>query len=226
MHSQRVRVGIGLLGGTFDPVHNGHLAIAHAALNALNLRCIEFLPARAPWQKGFVTPAHHRLEMLKLALEGETDCRVNEIELLRSGPTYTIDTLQLLRERLGPGYPLVLILGGDQWKNLHTWRSWRMLTDYANIAVCARGDGTLEASSEVEAWAEPKRRSSTVLTEQSCGGIAFFSMRPHKASATYIRNVLGRNSLYDAMKQLDDWLPLAVSTYIVRHQLYGIRLHR
>lgn len=221
MEERQVRAGIGLLGGTFDPVHNGHLAVARAALKALHLRCIEFLPAGAPWQKGFVTPAHHRLAMLKLALEGEPDCRVNEMELLRTGPTYTVDTLRLLRERLGPGYPLVLILGGDQWRNLHTWRNWRTLADYANIAVCARANESIEAAPAVNEWAKSKRCRPDALTERTSGGIAFFDMRPHLASATKIRNVLGRYPLYEAMKQLDDWLVLPVSRYIVQHHLYG-----
>lgn len=217
-----IRIGIGLLGGTFDPVHNGHIAIAHAALLALKLRCVEFLPARAPWQKSFVTPAHHRLEMLKLALEGESDFRVNEMELSRSGATYTIDTLRLLRERLGPSYPLVLILGGDQWRNLDTWRSWQTLTDYANIAVCARGGCLMEATSAVQEWVALKRVAPDVLTRSSAGRVAFFAMQSHLASATAIRSILAQSDVYEAMKRLDGWLPQSVSAYIIRQCLYGV----
>lgn len=221
-----VRQGIGLLGGTFDPVHNGHLAAARAALETFNLGCVEFVPARAPWQKAFVTPARIRLEMLKLALEDEPDFRVNELELLRSGPTYTIDTLEAIRSRLGPGYPLVLILGGDQWLNFHTWRSWQRLADYANIAVCERAGEPIRANPSIESWAAARRVEAKELTRHASGAIAFFSMPSHKASATAIRSMLGTQPFPDAMRRVGDWLPFPVAAYIAAHGLYGTRSGR
>lgn len=130
--------GIGLLGGTFDPVHCGHLELARAARRALGLVRVDLLPAGAPWQKDLVTPAQERLEMLQLAVGTDRDAGIGieTIELMRLGPTYTINTLMALRRRLGFAIPLVLILGGDQWTNLHTWKHWRNLLDYASLGIC------------------------------------------------------------------------------------------
>ena len=120
--------GIGLLGGTFDPIHNGHLALAREALRTLRLQRIELLVASAL-----------RVRMAEDALAHEAHMRVNLTEVLRDGATYTIDTLKVLRDELGPSEPLVLIIGCDQWANFHTWKHWRDFTDYCSVAVCRRG---------------------------------------------------------------------------------------
>lgn len=215
------RRGIGLLGGTFDPVHAGHLALAAAAASVCRLACVDFVPAGAPWQKGFVTAAHHRLQMLRMALEGEPAFRVNEIELLRSGPTYTIETLAEMRSRLGPSYPLVLILGGDQWQNLHTWKDWERLADYASLAVASRDGAPLEAAPEVEAWAAERLAPAEALSGCPAGRVARFSMMPHRASATVIRRLIGRLPFAEAARRLDGWLDADVSAYIFSKALYG-----
>ena len=130
------RRGLGILGGTFDPVHAGHLCLARAALDAVPLVRVELMPAGEPWQKSRISPGIHRLNMLRIAVEYEPQCRINTSELCRSGATYTIDTVSRLREEVGPDMPLVLILGSDQWFNLSTWREWQSLTDFVHIAYC------------------------------------------------------------------------------------------
>ena len=213
--------GIGLLGGTFDPVHEGHLAIARAARDALGLARVDFLPAGRPWQKDLVSPAEARLAMLELALDKIPGFGVETVELMRLGPTYTIDTLAALRRRMGPSIPLVLILGGDQWRNLHTWRRWRELTDHADLAVCRRAGEPLSASAEVEAWAAPRMRAAGELLDAPSGAVAFFSMAPHEASATEVRRRVRTEPFADAMRALDGWLPVAVADYIRSRGLYG-----
>lgn len=215
--------GIGLLGGTFDPVHEGHLALAGAAKEALGLVRVDFLPAGNPWQKDLVSPAEVRLAMLERALDKMAGFRIEPIELMRLGPTYTRTTLRALRHRLGPSIPLVLILGGDQWKNLHTWKSWRELAEYANLAVCRRGAEALEASAEVKAWAKDRMSNAEELTASPSGRIAFFEMAPHEASATEIRRVIRAYPFAKAMKAIDGWLPLEVAAYIRAEGLYGAR---
>ncbi len=213
--------GIGLLGGTFDPVHEGHLALARAAKDALRLVRVDFLPAGNPWQKDLVSPAEVRLAMLELALDKMAGFRIETLELMRLGPTYTRVTLKTLRKRLGPSIPLVLILGGDQWRNLHTWRSWQELAEYADLAVCRRGREALQTSPEVASWAKSRMTSAEALTEAPAGRIAFFDMAPHEASATEIRRVIRTQPFAEAMKKVDGWLPLEVAAYIRAESLYG-----
>lgn len=215
--------GIGLLGGTFDPIHAGHIAIAQSAQAALGLARIDFLPAGNPWQKDLVSPAERRLAMLRLALDKMPDFRIEPMELERLGPTYSIETLRRLRRRLGPAIPLVLILGGDQWNNFHTWREWQSLTDYAHLAICRRGGEALHAQKAVQVWAEPYMRSAHNLVESSAGGIAFFDMPPHLASATAIRYALQKTPFASAMRELEGWLHPAVANYIFENGLYGAR---
>lgn len=218
------RRGIGLLGGTFDPVHNGHLALARTALAALPVWRIELLPAGNPWQKKGISPAHHRLNMLRDALEYESDLLVNTRELTQDGPSYTVQTLKSLREQVGTAMPLTLILGSDQWNNLPTWHDWQSLTDYAHLAICRRDGSPIETPPELEAFMKPHYCALEYLSQKPAGGVTFFDMAPHEASATKIRRTLSNMPFDQAMKKLDDWLPVSVSRYIREHKLYGIQI--
>ena len=136
---------VGLLGGTFDPVHNAHLALAHAALHALALDSVRWVPAGQPWQKaGTVTAAVHRQAMLELAIAGEPRFTLDCIELQRSGPSYTIDTVRTL-QACEPGTRWVLLIGQDQHAALHTWAHWQTLLSLVDLAVAQR-PGTLSAA--------------------------------------------------------------------------------
>ena len=172
-------------------------------------------------QKDIVTPAERRLAMLRLALDKMPDFRIEPLELERLGPTYSIETLQRLRRRLGPSMPLVLILGGDQWRNLHTWRDWTDLTTCASLAVCRRGGEALRAEAPVEHWAAPRMRAPGALTDAPSGGIAFFDMPPHLASATAIRHAVRTAPFAHAMCRTEGWLHPAVAGYILANGLYG-----
>jgi nicotinate-nucleotide adenylyltransferase len=124
---------IGVLGGTFDPVHNAHLAMAGAALEHLRLERILWMPTGSPkYRAPARTPAHHRVAMLRIALAGEPRYAIDERELGPSHSGYTVDTLKSLG-----GHP-VLILGADQYAKLETWHRWREVLELARIAVCAR----------------------------------------------------------------------------------------
>lgn len=215
------RRGIGLLGGTFDPVHAGHLALARAALAAVPLLRVDMLPAGDPWQKGGISDAEHRLCMLRLAVEYEPRLRVNTAELRRSGATYTVDTLREMRAALGPSIPLVLILGRDQWLNLTTWHEWRRLADYADIAWCSRaGVSEADVPPEQREFFSGRSVPAAALTAFASGRVARFEMAPHRASATAIRRTLASRPFAEAMKRLDGWLPVGVAQYIGAHRLY------
>jgi nicotinate-nucleotide adenylyltransferase len=132
-------VKVGLLGGTFDPPHVGHLILGQLALEQLHLDKILFIPAGDPWRKADrkVTPALHRLAMARLAIGNNAVFAVDDCEVAREGATYTVDTLRLLREQR-PGDELYLILGEDALADIPTWKEPAMLPDLATMAVAPR----------------------------------------------------------------------------------------
>lgn len=134
---------IGILGGTFDPPHLGHLLIAEAARVALELESVLFLPAGEPWLKAGrrITPARHRLRMLELAIAdnphfGRCDCEVR-----RDGPSYTVDTLEQLSRDLPPDSELYFIVGSDVLPEFHLWKEPEQILELCCLAVVERPGG-------------------------------------------------------------------------------------
>ena len=135
---------IGLLGGTFDPIHNGHLSIAKAAIKQLKLDNLLLIPAGNPWQKEEITEIQHRIAMTKLAIIGFSNIEVSEIEANRSGPTYTYQTLEELHAKYEET-DFFLILGSDAARALDTWKEPNKVKTLARIYVVPRaGDFTLD----------------------------------------------------------------------------------
>lgn len=133
-------MNIGILGGTFDPVHNGHLILAEVAQKQLNLSVILFMPAGQPWLKTerIITPAQHRLQMLRLALAGKTGFRISEMEIQRPGPTYTIDTVNELKKDLNTEDELFFILGQDILMQLPQWHDAPELVQLCYLVAAPR----------------------------------------------------------------------------------------
>ncbi|MHB8353224.1 MAG: nicotinate-nucleotide adenylyltransferase, partial [Burkholderiales bacterium] len=129
---------IGIVGGTFDPIHAGHLAMAREAQRQLDLEQVLLIPAGTPWQRTPAASALDRLAMAQLAVGTEASIRVDEREVRRNRPTYTLDTLLELRAEWGTDHPLWLILGADAFLNLPTWYHWEALFEHAHIAVACR----------------------------------------------------------------------------------------
>jgi nicotinate-nucleotide adenylyltransferase len=129
---------IGLFGGTFDPPHNAHVALAQAALGALKLDQVRWIVAGQPWQKNrSITATEHREAMVRLAVGDEPRHLLDRIELERSGPSYTLDTVRLLQAQQ-PQAEWVLIIGADQYAGLHTWQGWQDLLSRVTLAVANR----------------------------------------------------------------------------------------
>lgn len=126
-----------LLGGTFDPIHIGHLSLAEWVQHALGLDKILFIPAGQPPHKAGVTPAHHRLEMVRRAVADNPRFAVSELELQREGPSYTLLTLQAMCQQQ-PTDQLWWILGADALVDLHTWHQYERFPDYVRFAVTPR----------------------------------------------------------------------------------------
>jgi nicotinate-nucleotide adenylyltransferase len=129
---------VGVFGGTFDPPHNAHVALARSALHELQLDEVRWIPAGQPWQKSRqITEAEHRAAMVALAIEGESRFVLDRGELDRSGPSYTLDTVAALRTQQ-PQAQIFLIIGADQYASLHTWRGWQALLSCVVLAVANR----------------------------------------------------------------------------------------
>lgn len=211
-------------GGTFDPVHAGHLSVAREVRDALDA-VVYFVPAADPPHKDLThADANARARMLDLATAGERNLKVDRRELQREGPSYTVDTLRELRAELGSETPLVWMIGGDSLLQLHTWNRWRELFDLAHVLVVARPGSHLEPTavatraSEVEAEIGPRRREASRLVETSAGGLAVFALqRERPESSTDLRHRIAQG---------DPWqegVPAAVAEYIRRHGLYLVR---
>ncbi len=166
---------IALLGGSFDPVHLGHQAMAQAALQQLPIDELWWVPVGQAWQKSrALTPAHHRVAMLERAIGRDPRQRIETCEIERSGPTYTIDTLNTLVAR-HPGVVWHLLLGWDQFLNLPTWKQWPDVASRVKLAVVQRPGPT------------PGVAASAVPAELQGLSIEHLHMAPWNVSSTAIR---------------------------------------
>jgi nicotinate-nucleotide adenylyltransferase len=209
---------IGVLGGTFDPVHLGHVALAEAALAGLPLDEVLWLPSGSPAHRAPpVAGARDRLAMLRLATVGNPRYRIDDSELARSEPTYTVHALTRLRAQLGNQQPLALLLGSDSFLSLPTWLRWRELFDLAHIAVASRpGHLPSDGGPAPELSTEIARRSARPeqLGANAAGRIVRFDMPPMDISASAIRTRLA------AGQDTRRLLPAAVLAYIEAQHLY------
>jgi nicotinate-nucleotide adenylyltransferase len=211
---------IGLLGGSFDPVHFGHLQLARDALRELGLAEVRFIPAPQPWQKGPMTDPAQRARMVQIAIAGEPRFVLDMHEIERGGPTYTIDTLHALRSTLGASVPLVLIMGSDQFERLHTWRDWQKIPQLAHIAIARRAAKPPALNAELSGLLDERRSDVGTLTRKSAGSIVEFPMTPVDASATEARRLLGQPRNPKSDDRLAAIVPPAVLDYIRAHRLY------
>jgi nicotinate-nucleotide adenylyltransferase len=140
---------VGLFGGSFDPVHNAHLALATTALDQLRLDELRWIPVGQPWQKARrLAAAADREAMVRLAIAGEPRFVLDRVELRRSGPTFTLDTVREL-VAAEPGNAWFLILGQDQYASLHTWHDWRELLARVTLAIANRPGAALAVNPEI-----------------------------------------------------------------------------
>ncbi|WP_230973050.1 nicotinate-nucleotide adenylyltransferase [Burkholderia vietnamiensis] len=218
---------MGLLGGTFDPIHDGHLALARRFADVLQLTELVLLPAGQPYQKRDVSAAEHRLAMTRaaagsLALPGvAVTVATDEIE--HAGPTYTVETLARWRERIGPDASLSLLIGADQLVRLDTWRDWRKLFDYAHVCASTRPGFDLGAASADVAREIARRRADAgQLKATPSGRLLIDTTLAFDIAATdiraHLRECIARHAqMPDASAE---HVPAAVWAYILQHRLY------
>ena len=211
---------IGVFGGTFDPIHIAHLRCAEEARETLDLDRILFVPAADPPHKTrqAVTPAHHRLAMVRLATAGNKRFRVSNIEIERNGPSYTVDTLRSLRLRLGPAAHLTLLVGLDAFRDLGTWKEYRTLFTLADLAVWSRPPGARGRSRALLPVAARRdfcyAEDQTTLIHNTGTRIHFLTVTALDISASDIRQRLRRGH---SVRYL---LSSAVERYVTREGLY------
>lgn len=208
-----------LMGGSFDPVHLGHVGLAHYFCTLLRPDVLRLIPVGEPWQKPeMTTPAEHRLAMLQRAFAHcAVPVMIDTQEIQRKGPSYTVDTLRALRDELGANASLVLMLGADQLQNLHTWHAWQHLFDYANVCVAARPGFSLKRDTDfAEVRSEFTRRAATADQVRATPyGLTYLANNlALDVSATAIRQALRRD------QPVTEWLPASVLDYIQHHHLY------
>lgn len=209
---------IGVFGGTFDPIHFGHLRLAEEMALALGLGRVLFVPAgQPPHRDAPQVTAAHRLEMVRLAIAGNPFFALDAREVQRDQPSYTVDTLTALRAELGAEQGLWLMLGADAFLGLANWHRWQQLFELANIAVVTRpGAQALHADALLDPLKSEvfPRLVADPSAAGSAGSVHFQAMTPLEISATAIRNILSRQG---SARYL---LPEAVLNYIHEHQLY------
>ena len=211
---------IGILGGTFDPVHYGHLRLAEEMLELANLRQIRFIPAGTPPHRSAPrVSAQHRSAMVQLAIADQPAFVLDDREVNRSTPCYTVDTLRELRADLGETQPLCLLMGGDAFLQLHTWHEWEQLFGLAHIVVGYRPGFTLEerihsATDKLRRHYQSRLCTAEDLSRQPSGGIAELAIPKLEISATDIRQRVAKN------RTIRYLLPNAVENYIHQHHLY------
>ena len=196
---------IGVFGGAFDPPHNAHLALAKTALAELELDALHVIPTGQAWHKArTLSAAEHRLAMTRLAFTDMPRVMIDDREIKRAGPTFTIDTLLALQAE-NPSAQLYLLMGGDQFAALKQWHQWREIIKTAIICIAARARfDWSEGQFDAQNW--PEMRLLMLQMPQMAG------------SATQIRQLissgLGENQV------IADLLPNPVANYIAQHQLY------
>jgi nicotinate-nucleotide adenylyltransferase len=210
---------VALLGGSFDPVHHGHVALAALFAKLLQPDELRIVPAGNPWQKRpLQASAQERVAMLELAFaEAQLPVKIDLQEVERAGPSYTVDTLRQVRAELGPQASIVFLMGADQLQHLDSWREWRALFELAHIGVASRPGFELNDAALPEAVAaelQQRRGSPAQLRGRACGLVAIAPTLAVDISATQIRAALQRE------KAANSLISPVVLDYIQQHNLY------
>lgn len=212
-------MAIGVFGGTFDPVHIGHLRAAIELRDSLRLDTLRLMPSADPvHRQAPEAGAEHRLAMLRLAVANEPALVADDLEIRRGGATYTIDTLEQLRSTLGDDQPLLLCIGMDSLASLDSWKHWQSLTDLAHIVVAGRPGWQPPAQGALAEWVGRHRVDAVGdLNTRPAGCLYFADIPLLPVSSTGIRDDLraGRSVRY--------LTPDAVIDYIHDYHLYGTR---
>lgn len=207
---------IGVLGGTFDPIHNGHLRLAWEAHTRLGLRETRLIPCHVPPHRATPTSsAHHRLAMTTLACAGVPGFTVDDWEIRRDAPSYSVETLTHLRQQLGEDTRIIFLMGMDAFCQFTTWHQWQRILALAHLWIAHRPGANEPAPGSEEARQLQRRRvDHTGLLEAPAGSICVYDSTALDISATHLR---AQMALGISPRFL---LPDSVRGYIEQHELY------
>jgi nicotinate-nucleotide adenylyltransferase len=200
-------MNIGVLGGTFDPIHIGHLKVAEEVMARLDLPRILFMPAGQPWLKlnnaNAISPIPHRLEMVRLGIAGNPRFKLSTMEIERPGPTYSVDTLAQLHSRLGAGDEIFFILGWDNLMQLPKWHQPQRLLELCRLVAVPRVDFPLPDLPALE-------EELPGITQR----VILFDRPRIDINASEVRQRVAQGL------SISDSVPKAVESYIKEHGLY------
>jgi nicotinate-nucleotide adenylyltransferase len=212
-----------IYGGTFDPVHKGHLEVARRVQKLFALDEVIFVPACVPPHKrnAGITSAFHRFAMLALATEHDQRLRVSTLELDQPDRPFAVETVARMQEQLGSGYRLFFLMGADSWLEITTWRDWQRLLKMSDQIVMTRPGYPLEAGAVEGAAVTDTRgldeKAIAALTDDSTGPRAFLSDAVFEdVSATAIREAASTGR-FEELRKL---VPLSVAEYIEKYGLF------
>lgn len=198
---------IGIFGGAFDPPHNAHVALAKAAITQFDLAALHVIPTGHAWHKARALSApEHRLAMARLAFDQVERTVVDDRELLRAGPTFTIDTLRALQHE-NPHSQLYLLIGADQFAAFEQWHEWKAILDIAILCIADRADSALAMTRFDQC--SPFSHRFLILN---------LPLMP--VSATWIRKAMASDTT--TIQKIAAFVPEAVARYISDHQLYRL----
>lgn len=201
-----------VLGGTFDPIHYGHLRPAQEAMAVLGCTVLHVIPsARPPHRPMPVASAAQRLRMVELAVAEFPGFRADDRELRREGPSYTVLTLESLRAEYGR-QPLCLLLGMDAFLGFESWHHWRDILDLAHLVVLTRPGWTPDG---IMAWVQERSGNKEMLSRSAAGHVFFLFVDPQDISATQMRAALAQGETVHGL------LPEAVRQFICQNNIYS-----
>lgn len=199
-----------VLGGTFDPIHNGHLKSAQALAEAFDYQCIHLMPCGDAYHKGSVSAVEDRLAMAKLGMQDISVLALDQREATRSGATYTVDTLVELRQELGDQAHICWVVGTDAAASIQSWRDWPRLFQLANVIVMARAG---EEPVQLE-WPAKLMDDVNTFKQQPSGCYMMCTLPQVLLSSSEIRQAVNKQ------QSVVDHVPKAVNDYIKKHGLY------
>jgi nicotinate-nucleotide adenylyltransferase len=215
-----------IYGGTFDPVHNGHVEVARGVLQLFELDEVLFVPACVPPHKSGISSAFHRFAMLALATQHEPLLRLSTIELDEPERPYAVDTVERMQNEIGPTCRLFFMIGADSWSEITTWHEWQRLLKMCDLIVVTRPGYELGANvpadfaNVLDVRGMSREEISEWLSGDSQPRVFLTDVAMVDVSATSIRAAVQSNAQSNDWARLNEMVPAPVASYIEKYELY------